>query len=56
VRVKTDGSELQVLADHISSLGPIAVDADAVYAASNSDGAIVRIDKARVQPLRIVKP
>jgi hypothetical protein len=54
VRIAKDGSQLQVLVDELGHGGPIAVDADAIYAAG-SEG-LVRIDKARVQPLRVQRP
>jgi hypothetical protein len=56
VRVAKDGSELQVLADKLTTTGQLASDAEAIYVAVGPDAVIVRIDKARVQPLRVVKP
>jgi outer membrane protein assembly factor BamB len=55
VRIAKDGSELDVLAP-VDSAGRLAVDADAIYAGAMADAGILRIDKARVQPLRVVKP
>ena len=56
VRIAKDGSELQVLADKLSTTGHLAGDADAIYVGIGMDRVIVRIDKARIQPIRVVKP
>jgi DNA-binding beta-propeller fold protein YncE len=55
VRIAKDGSQLQVLVDELANPAPIAIDADAIYTQAGRD-TIVRVDKARVQPLRVVKP
>lgn len=55
MRVAKDGSELDVLAP-LDAYGRLAADADAIYTSGGSDGTFVRVDKARVQPIRIVKP
>ena len=56
VRIAKDGSQLQVLVGELSHSGPIASDADAVYAAGAVGGGFVRVEKAHVQPIRVVKP
>jgi hypothetical protein len=56
VRIAKDGSQLQVLVDGLKGLGPMTADADAVYATPLQSGVILRVDKARVQPLQIIKP
>jgi hypothetical protein len=56
VRIAKDGSQLQVLVDGLKGLGPITADADAIYAAPVQSGVVLRVDKAHVQPLRVIKP
>ena len=55
VRIAKDGSQLQVLVEQMSHRGPIAIDADAVYASGDEAG-FIRVDKTRIEPVRIVKP